>query len=248
MVNFPIPSRIPTPQGQNCPTFRPPPLDGSYTVPELFDYNAEHNPEHPLFVFADGENTTRTVRYPEAWRMIKRTARIVQGNYRRLEDRYVAQESLRPSEQGPTIGILASVDTISYFSMIVGTMRLGFVPFPISIRNSPVGVAHLINKTHVIQLYVSPDAAMQRLCKEVVALLEKDSVHVEVLPAVQFADISDEGALSMEEPEVEFGKLDLDKMVCLLHSSAFGQVDLCSTIIAVHAAPLFHAMGMVNIL
>ncbi|THH15905.1 hypothetical protein EW146_g4648 [Bondarzewia mesenterica] len=271
MVNFPIPSRIPTPQGQNCPTFKPPPLDGSYTVPELFDYNAEHNTEHPLFVFADGENTTRTVRYPEAWRMIKRTAKIVQGNYKRLEDRYVAQENVRPAEQGPTIGILASVDTISYFSMIVGTMRLGFVPFPISIRNSPAGVAHLISKTHVIQLYVSPDPAMQRLCKEAVTLLEKDGVHVEVLPMIQFANISDEGAPAKEEPEIEFGKLDLDKVVCVMHSSgstsfpkpiyfshrtllqwtmlpSFGEVDLCGMILGVHAVPLFHAMGIVNVI
>ena len=108
--------------------------------------------------------------------------------------------------------------------MLVATMRLGFVPFPISIRNSPAGVAHLLSRTHVIQLYVSPDPAMRRLCAEAVALLaegnaEDGGVQVEVLPVVQFAEIEDAAWEGAEEPQVAFGKLDLDSVACLMHSS-----------------------------
>ena len=108
MVVFPVPPHIPTPQGLNSPTFKPPPVDGSYTIPELFGYHAEHSPEHPIFVFAEGDGQTRTICYPEAWRMINRASRIVQDHYKKSEGRYVAQQGLRPVEQPPTIGILAS--------------------------------------------------------------------------------------------------------------------------------------------
>lgn len=96
-----------TPQGTNCPTFNPPPLDGSYTVPELFDYNAKHNPEHPLFLYADGEKKTRTICFAEAWRMIRRTARNIQGHYKDLQDSNDVQEINGPLGQGRVIGILA---------------------------------------------------------------------------------------------------------------------------------------------
>ena len=33
--------------------FRDPPLDGSHTLPELYDWHYENNPDHPAFVFED---------------------------------------------------------------------------------------------------------------------------------------------------------------------------------------------------
>ncbi|KAK0218397.1 NRPS-like enzyme [Armillaria nabsnona] len=45
-----------TPQGVSSLTFKPPPLDGSLTFPELFDYNATHSPKHPLFRYNDPDN------------------------------------------------------------------------------------------------------------------------------------------------------------------------------------------------
>jgi len=111
-----------------------------------------------------------------------------------------------------------SEDTISYFSLIVGIMRLGLAPFPISVRNSPAGVAHLISKTHVIQVFVSSDPAMQRLLAESQEFLGGNEI--ESLPMVQFTDISDEGnAMARDEPSIPVGKLELDNVSCFLHSS-----------------------------
>ncbi len=48
-------------------TFKPPPLDGSLTFPELFDYNAIHSPKHPLFRYDDPDNGGfRTILWEEA--------------------------------------------------------------------------------------------------------------------------------------------------------------------------------------
>lgn len=108
---FPIPDELPTPQAQNHSTFKPPPLDGTILVPELFGWNAEHNPDHPLFVFADGpQGETRTIKYPEAFRIIKRAARIVKAHYRRYESVYAGKGMLQ-AQTGPVLGILANAGT-----------------------------------------------------------------------------------------------------------------------------------------
>lgn len=58
-------------------TFRPPPLDGSLTLPELYEWHLEHSPEHKLFVFANDKGETRTICWPEAVRAIHVGAKLV---------------------------------------------------------------------------------------------------------------------------------------------------------------------------
>ncbi|KAI0058355.1 acetyl-CoA synthetase-like protein [Artomyces pyxidatus] len=256
----------------SCSSFIPPPLDGSLTSAEMVEYHAQRSPEHPLFVFAQGAGTVRTITYSEAWRMVKRAAAIIHGHCRRWqsEGADIIDGDLKfSSDKRPTIGILASVDTISYFATLIGTMRLGFVPFPISVRNSSVGVAHLVRNSRVTQLLVSPDPAIQRLVAGGISLLEQDGIHVEVFQMIQFADISDEG-YDDGEPNTVFPKVTLDDITCIMHSSgstAFpkiipisnrtliqwgmiplhGEVDLCCNTIGVHTSPVFHVMGVANV-
>jgi acyl-CoA synthetase (AMP-forming)/AMP-acid ligase II len=47
-------------------------------------------------------------------------------------------------------------------------MRAGFVAFPISTRNSPESVAHLLKVTGTQHLYVSADPAMQSLASDAI--------------------------------------------------------------------------------
>ncbi|KAI0067832.1 acetyl-CoA synthetase-like protein [Artomyces pyxidatus] len=261
------PHRSSLPEGPFCSTFRPPLPDGSLAFAEMVEYHAQRSPEHPLFVFADS-GTTRTITYSEAWRMVKRAATILRGRSPgwRSEGIHPPDVDFKFSDERPTIGILATVDTISYFAAVTGTMRLGFVPFPISVRNSPAGVAHLVKSSRAVQLLVSPDPAMQRLSADAASLLEQDGILVEVLPMIQFGDISDEGYHD-GEPNITFPKLVLDSVACLMHSSgstAFpkiipvsnrtltqfgtiplhGQVDFCCTIMGVHTSPVFHVIGL----
>lgn len=98
---------FPTPQGQGSDTFHPPPVDGTRSLPELYEYNAKHSPDHPLFAFADDSSATRTIKYPEAWRMIQRAAKIVHGYVAKHQKRYSTQGPETPMTP-PTVGILAN--------------------------------------------------------------------------------------------------------------------------------------------
>lgn len=70
----------PQTQVLSCKTFQAPPLDGSLTVPEIYDWHAEHSPEHPLFLYGDPEGPVHTITWAEAVRAIHRAGRIVQNS------------------------------------------------------------------------------------------------------------------------------------------------------------------------
>ncbi|KAI0050783.1 acetyl-CoA synthetase-like protein [Auriscalpium vulgare] len=267
MPDFPLPPRLVDALSVRTTfsTFSSPPLDGSLMIPELLDYNAEHSPDHPCYIFWDGA-AIRTVTTAEAARIVTRAAATIHALYSGAQDSYAAQEGVRPANRGPTIGILASADTISYFANVMGIMKLGLVAFPISVRNSAAAVVHLVRTAHIIQLLVSPDVAMQSLAAEVVQLLAKENYKLQIRLIVQFADISDESQ-GTAVPELVLRPLVLDNVACILHSSgstAFpkaipltnratvqwamiplaGEVDLCGVVIAAHTAPSFHMMGL----
>ena len=69
-------SQLPTPQAQKCATFVPPLdllADPNITVPELYEWNAIHNPNHPLFIFDDA-GVTKTVSWKETNQGVHRAA------------------------------------------------------------------------------------------------------------------------------------------------------------------------------
>jgi hypothetical protein len=68
-------------------------------------------------------------------------------------------------------------------------MHAGLTAFPISTRNSVVGVAHLIRSTGLQLLFVSPDLAMQQIALEATTILEKEGIAVSVLAAPQFGEL-----------------------------------------------------------
>ncbi|KAI0050788.1 acetyl-CoA synthetase-like protein [Auriscalpium vulgare] len=249
-------------------SFNPPPLDGSLTVPELLFHHAKHNPNHPLFVFRDG-TSQKSITYEDAGNMVLRAAQLTCGHYARLVDRYTAQEGTRPPGRGPTIGILASTDSISYFTAIYGILSLGFVAFPISPRNSPAAVAHLMRSSHIIQLFVSNDSAMQTIASEALEILKKESTYVELLPMILYADVASGRSDGMDTSPYA-RPLKLENEMCLLHSSGSssfpkviplrnrttlqrakaplsGEIDVCGEVVGTHGVPIFHGMGMLTI-
>ncbi|KAF8496994.1 hypothetical protein JB92DRAFT_2585229, partial [Gautieria morchelliformis] len=132
-------------QGVDSTTFTPPPLDGSLTIPEIYEAQVKNSPNHPFFVFAEYPRKVRTVYYPEGVQAIRNAARIVESHYSCCKDQ-VYQWML--------------TDTISYSCLIAGIMSLGCTVFPISTRNSPLAIAHLVSKMGVFQLLVSPEPAL----------------------------------------------------------------------------------------
>lgn len=69
-----------TAQGVNSRTFHAPPLDCGLSVPGLYEYNAKHSPDHPVFCYAHIETgVVHDVTYSEAWDYIRSAARIIQS-------------------------------------------------------------------------------------------------------------------------------------------------------------------------
>ncbi|KAF8989919.1 hypothetical protein BDQ17DRAFT_1393209 [Cyathus striatus] len=142
-----------TPQAVHSTTFTPPPLDGSIiSVPEVFDYHRKRSPNHPLFVYEEaGELNVLT--WSQTVRAVHTAARYIEHS--------VSTEHAHDSSV--VIGVLANTDPITFFVLIVGILHAGYQAFPISPRNSPAGVAHLLQTTGTKYLLLSHDPGIQRL-------------------------------------------------------------------------------------
>ncbi|KAF9062745.1 hypothetical protein BDP27DRAFT_1427576 [Rhodocollybia butyracea] len=102
------------------------------TLPSLLDFNLEHNPNFPLYIYAEpNSSTAKEVNMLEYVRAAHRVGGLVRGD----------------SQPGDVIAIIANVDAIVYSALITGIMKAGLVPFPISPRNAPMALLHLIRKT-----------------------------------------------------------------------------------------------------
>ena len=201
----------PTPltHGSNSKTFTQPPLDGSLSIAEVFDYHAHNSPEHPIFIYEDEPGKIETIYWPQ---LVHATARVAS----------LIRSYNVPSEAPATkvIAVLALADTITYFTLIHGIIRAGYVPFPLSPRNSPEAIAHLLIKSRATHMLVSGDPSMQGLSAGSLKRLAADegSIKVERLSVPFFADLYapfDEKKESLESPE----KVDLDATCLMLHSS-----------------------------
>jgi hypothetical protein len=95
-------------------------------------------------------------------------------------------------------------------------MHAGLTAFPISTRNSVVGVAHLIRSTGLRLLFASPDLAMQRIALEATAILEKEGITFSVLAAPQFGELYNEDHSHKQLVPV---RSCADPVVLILHSS-----------------------------
>jgi hypothetical protein len=75
-----------------------PPLDGSLTVSELYDFHYEENPDHPVFVYANQSGLTRLA-----------FGQVVPASY--IAARFIAKalalDLESPDHSRPTVGILA---------------------------------------------------------------------------------------------------------------------------------------------
>ena len=92
-----------------------PPLDGPLLFPELLEYNAEHNPDNPFFVYPGDEGTSdvRKISHLEFYLACQRVAHAV-----------------RPAHQGKdreVVAIMANCDTILYQALFMGVIYAGLI-------------------------------------------------------------------------------------------------------------------------
>ncbi|KAK0193212.1 NRPS-like enzyme [Armillaria mellea] len=238
---------LPTPQGVSSLTFKPPPLDGSLTVPELFDYNGFHSAKHTLFRYDSLDNgESRSITWEEGV-----AAFHVAGHYFR--------EHI--NEKSPiVVGILANTDSITYFTVLVGLMRLGKIPFPISPRNSVAAIIHLMKSTNCKYLVKLADV----VCRDIVADERIVSISMPRFTDLYYSERHLYQPLSPIRPE-------WSQTAVILHSSGttrfpspiyttqtillqnvtrpyYGETDLCGEIVGAQAVPLYHTMGFTSIL
>ncbi|PBK81586.1 NRPS-like enzyme [Armillaria gallica] len=223
---------FPTPQGRSSLTFTPPPIDGSLTFAEIVDYNGKHSPNHPLFRYEDPDSDdVHTILWSEGVAAFHTAGQHLQ--------KYLAGEACPV-----VVGILANSDTLTFFATIVGIMRLGHIPFPISIRNSAPAIAYLMKATNSKYLVVSADATVQNIADMVYHHNVDESI-ITTIPMPTFRDTY----VSSYEPLPLFKQPDLTETAFIMHSSGttrasyYGEVDLCDEVFAAQSCPMYHMIG-----
>jgi acyl-CoA synthetase (AMP-forming)/AMP-acid ligase II len=114
---------------------------------------------------------------------------------------------------------------VTYVTTEVGILRAGFSVFPISPRNSPEAIAHLLKKTGSNYLLVGGEPMLQKLATSALELFQADG-HPEIpsshMPHFEDLYPDDDSDSEFENyPEVKF---DLEAPSLILHSS--GQHDM----------------------
>ncbi|KAJ3569819.1 hypothetical protein NP233_g4796 [Leucocoprinus birnbaumii] len=251
---------FPCPQAQNSLTFSPPPLDGSLTLPEIYDHHLFKSTKHPLFAY-DDDSGVHNITWGQAGQAIHTAAR-----------RLSSVVPPRDTREMPVVAILAVIDQLSYFTLTAGIMRAGYRAFPISPRNSERGVANLLLKMKVEYLIVSKDEAMRRVAQGACDLVREEQeqpLDVTLLDAPMFTELFSTQSGNFE-PLPALEKASVDDVALILHSSGstsfpkpiplthrnliqwgtqpyYGETDLCGRILSNHSLPFFHAMGVVSL-
>ncbi|KAH7912698.1 hypothetical protein BJ138DRAFT_1083028 [Hygrophoropsis aurantiaca] len=257
----------PPPQTQalSSATFRPPPLDGSLTIPEIYDWHLEHTPNHRLFVYAQNDGNIRSIFWPEAVRAIHVAANIIKAR--------IGLEG--GIEDVKIVAILASSDCIPYFITKIGIMRANHIAFLISPRNSPTAVAHLLEKVGVDHILVGGEQVVQDLANDALDILRNQysSARIPELSAMfVFEELFLEQAQALGTQDMfPYTNRGPDATVLILHSSGstafpkpirwtnyalvqqalvpwFGERDLTGKVFSVHTMPMYHGMGMLQTL
>lgn len=153
-------------------------------------------------------------------------------------------------------------------------IRAGFVAFPISPRNSPTAVAHLINKVGVSHALIGHEPAMRDLVQESLKIL---NTHYPTArqPGISLIPLFEELFLSPNEITIQSEDIPYEhpgfhSVVMILHSSGstaypkpiewtfhrfsqlalipwFGERDLTDQVFSLHTMPMYHGMGVLQL-
>ncbi|KAI0079020.1 acetyl-CoA synthetase-like protein, partial [Panus rudis PR-1116 ss-1] len=191
-------------------TMKVPPLDGSIPIlPGFTDFHAEHNFDQPNFLFPSRSNPNETdsISFRQFAKATHRMAHLLRPN--------------RRGKDGEGIALLVNCDTLLYAVLVVGAVRAGLIPFPMSPRNSAEAVFNMLQKTDCHQIVSQP--SLSGLISKVTTLAKSSGYDVEAENLVPL-DMVIPGLAGQNDTEVEpypsiaSGK-ELDDVVLYLHSS-----------------------------
>lgn len=114
-------------------------------------------------------------------------------------------------------------DVIPYFTVLMSCLRANYVPFPVSPRNSPSAVAHLIFEAGVSHLLVGHEAALVDLAKRAIDILQESHPGFRA-PDMSYVPLFDELFLSVLDDRfsaeaLPFEYMGPDATACIVHSS-----------------------------
>lgn len=242
---MPLPLPPPT-QALSSTTFRPPPLDGSLTLPEIYEYNFLHNGDHAMFVYDEGEligeeSQIKRINWREAGRAVHNAARYLRSG---------TQTDRAAGHKRPVVALIGVfgafccylgfltahlhlfTEQFSFFAITAGLIRLGYLAFPISPKNSEAGIAHLLEKMSVDFVLVSRDAQMRRLVEA--GLEGMSGPKPTVLGVPLFEELFTGGETDDDLPPLDQLNRDLDEPVLTLHSSGMLSLFLATYVITRH--------------
>ncbi|KAG8752737.1 hypothetical protein FRC12_011812, partial [Ceratobasidium sp. 428] len=156
--------------------FIPPLTDGSVPLDAAVDFHLQHNPKHVFAVLYDiGSRSQTDITYEQLGHAVHRAAQILNPG--------------ATIPQGTNLGVLISADTITYITLILGAIRAGLVPFPISPRTQIEGIAHLFSETRTSRVLLGGGPMIDQLYKQVDELLKDQSFKLESIPIPSFGDL-----------------------------------------------------------
>ncbi|KXN82909.1 L-aminoadipate-semialdehyde dehydrogenase large subunit [Leucoagaricus sp. SymC.cos] len=121
-----------------------PSLNETITLSQGFDFHYKHNAEEPVYIFSDKDSDEpMTVNYREFIHACDRVAHFIRPGRSGTID-------------GQVVRIVLVTDTLQYQVILVGVMRAGFVPFPISHRLPLEVIVHLLRITSSHHLITTP--------------------------------------------------------------------------------------------
>ena len=223
-------------------SFTKPPLDGPFSLLEIIFSHAVHSCDHPLFKYVDIEGAIRAIFWGEAVKAFNLATQYTMNN---TDSKYLGRsQPTAASSSPPVIGILANLglhyivcfsgrfilivwlllDSITYYTFVIGIMNAGFTPFPISPRNSSESIARLLESTGCENVFVSDDLPVQKLSESSFALYKhnpgRSPIHSCLTPFFEDLYLKDWGVNDDGNSSIYVRKIDDHSTPCvIIHSS-----------------------------
>ncbi|KAG2050383.1 putative aminoadipate reductase [Suillus hirtellus] len=152
-----------------------PPLDGFLSLPQLVEFNAQHNSDVAFFVYDKPDsNDLVSISHSEFYRACHRAA-----------------QAIRPASAGAdkeVVALIANSDTLLYQTVFMGMIFAGLVPFPMSPRNSAAAVTSMMQKTGCRRL-ITTRHSLASLIDEVeaglVSATQTSQLQIDEIPALK---------------------------------------------------------------
>ncbi|TFK51599.1 acetyl-CoA synthetase-like protein [Heliocybe sulcata] len=186
-----------------------PAVDGSSSFESFVDFHLSHNPTSAYAVFPQqSDEEELRVSFLEWGRAVHRAARL-----------------LRPglsASKGEVVALIVNCDTLIYTAVLMGMIRAGLTPFPISSRNSAPAVCSMLEKTNCHRL-VTTSGSLHGLLEDTKTELDIKGyeLQVEEIPSLRdlFPCLGKEGASDDFHPYPALDKQQLDDVLIYIHSS-----------------------------